>query len=110
MPEIGVKKVILIGRIGADTELKDTSNGKAAANFFLAVNESFKNGDGEQREHVEWIRCVVWGRLALALVGPARHWLVGAVPLVPGVGRFRHLGVSGNAHKPLNFQEETHHG
>ena len=62
MPEIGVKKVILIGRIGADTELKDTSNGKAAANFFLAVNESFKNGDGEQREHVEWIRCVVLGK------------------------------------------------
>ena len=64
MPEIGVNKVILIGRTGADTELKYTSNGKAVANFSLAVNESFKNGDGEQREHVEWIRCVAWGRLA----------------------------------------------
>ena len=29
-----------------------------------AINESFKNGDGEQREHVEWIRCVAWGKLA----------------------------------------------
>jgi len=48
MPEIGVNKVILIGRTGADTELKYTSNGKAVANFSLAVNESFKNGDGEQ--------------------------------------------------------------
>ena len=35
---------------------------------------------------------------------------VGAVPPVSGVGRFRHLRVSGNAHKPLNFQEETDHG
>ena len=34
----------------------------------------------------------------------------GAVPPVSGFGRFRHLRVSGNAHKPLNFQEETHHG
>ena len=64
MPEIGVNKVILIGRSGADAELRYTSNGKAVANFSLAVNESFKNGDGEQREHVEWVRCVAWGRLA----------------------------------------------
>ena len=64
MPEIGVNKVILIGRTGADTELKYTSNGKAVANFSLAINDSFKNGDGEQRERVEWVRCVAWGRLA----------------------------------------------
>jgi len=64
MPEIGVNKVILIGRTGADTELKYTSNGKAVANFSLAINDSFKNGDGEQKERVEWIRCVAWGRLA----------------------------------------------
>ena len=51
----------------------------------------------------------VW-HLLLALVGPARHWLGGAVPPASGFGRFRHLRVSGNAHKPLNFQEETDHG
>ena len=34
----------------------------------------------------------------------------GAVPPSSGFGRFRHLRVSGNAHKPLNFQKETHHG
>ncbi|MBI4479476.1 MAG: single-stranded DNA-binding protein, partial [Acidobacteria bacterium] len=64
MPEIGVNKVILIGRTGAETELKYTSNGKAVANFSLAINDSFKNGVGEQRERVEWVRCVAWGRLA----------------------------------------------
>ncbi len=64
MPEIGVNKVILIGRTGADAELKYTSNGKAVANFSLAINESFKNGDGEQQERVQWVRCVAWGKLA----------------------------------------------
>ena len=64
MPEIGVNKVILIGRTGADVELKYTSNGKVVANFSLAINERFKNGDGEQRERVQWVRCVAWGRLA----------------------------------------------
>ena len=64
MPEIGVNKVIFIGRTGADAELKYTSNGKAVANFSLAINDSFKNRDGEQTERVEWIRCVAWGRLA----------------------------------------------
>ena len=53
MLEIGVNKVILIERTGADAELRYTSNGKAVTNFSLAVNESFKNGDGGQREHVE---------------------------------------------------------
>ena len=64
MPEIGVNKVILIGRTGADTELKYTSNGKAVANFSLAINDSFKNRDGEQTERVEWVRCVAWEKLA----------------------------------------------
>ena len=64
MPEIGINKVILIGRTGSDSELKYTSNGKAVANFSLAINESFKNGDGEQRERVQWVRCVVWEKLA----------------------------------------------
>ena len=47
MPEIGVNKVILIGRTGADAEIKYTSSGKAVANFSLAINDSFKNRDGE---------------------------------------------------------------
>ena len=64
MPEMGVNKVILIGRTRADAEHRYTSNGKAVANFSLAVNETFKNGDGEQKESVEWVRCVVWGKLA----------------------------------------------
>ena len=64
MPEIGVNKVILIGRAGADTEVKYTAGGKAFANFSLAVNETFRKGDGEQRDRVQWVRCVAWGKLA----------------------------------------------
>lgn len=50
MPEIGVNKIIPIGRTGADTELKYTSNGKAVANFSLAINESFNLLLGESNE------------------------------------------------------------
>ena len=64
MSEIGVNKVILIGRTGADTDVKYTAGGKAVANFSLAINESFKKGDGEQRDRVQWVRCVAWGKLA----------------------------------------------
>jgi len=64
MPEIGVNKVILIGRTGADAEIKYTSNGKEVTNFSLAINDSFKNRDGEQTERVEWVRCVAWEKLA----------------------------------------------
>ena len=64
MSEIGVNKVILIGRTGADADVKYTAGGKAVANFSLAINESFKKGDGEQRDRVQWVRCVAWGKLA----------------------------------------------
>jgi len=64
MAEIGVNKVILVGRTGADTEVKYTAGGKAVANFSLAINESFRRGDGEQRDRVQWVRCVAWGKLA----------------------------------------------
>jgi len=69
MSEIGVNKVILIGRTGADTDVKYTAGGKAVANFSLAINESFKKGDGEQRDRVQWVRCVAWGKLAVRAGG-----------------------------------------
>jgi single-strand DNA-binding protein len=64
MPEIGVNKVILIGRTGADSEVKYTAGGKAVANFSLAINETFRKGDGEQVDRVQWVKCVAWGKLA----------------------------------------------
>ena len=60
----GVNKVILIGNIGADPELKYTPNGTAVSNFNVATNENWTDKSGERQERTEWHRIVVWGRLA----------------------------------------------
>ena len=64
MPEIGVNKVILIGRTGADAEIKYTSNGKAVANFSLATSERWTGKDGQKQERTEWHRVEVFGKTA----------------------------------------------
>jgi single-strand DNA-binding protein len=58
LPVTGVNKVILIGNAGENAELKFTASGKPVANFSVAVNEWFKNGNGEKVERVEWFRCL----------------------------------------------------
>ena len=58
-----VNKVILVGRLGRDPELRYTQSGQAVANFSLATNESWTNRDGERQERTEWHRIVVWRRL-----------------------------------------------
>ena len=63
MSELGVNKVVLIGRSGGNAELKFTAGGKPVAKFSLAVNESFKSRDGEKTDRVEWFRCVCWNKL-----------------------------------------------
>ena len=64
MAELGVNKVVLVGRAGGNAELKFTAGGKPVASFSLAVNESLKTRDGEKNDHVEWFRCVCWNKLA----------------------------------------------
>ena len=61
---IGVNKIIIAGNVGKDADLRYTQSGKAVANFSVAVNETFKNGNGEKEQRVEWFRCVAWQRLA----------------------------------------------
>jgi single-strand DNA-binding protein len=60
----GVNKVILVGNLGADPELKYTSSGTAVCKMSLAVNESYKDANGEWQERTEWINLVAWSRLA----------------------------------------------
>ena len=60
----GVNKVILVGHLGRDPELRYTQNGQAVANFSLATSESYSKRDGEREERTEWHRIVAWGRLA----------------------------------------------
>ena len=59
-----LNKVQLIGRLGADPELRHTPSGSAVATFNLATNERFKDSNGESQETTEWHRIVVWGKLA----------------------------------------------
>lgn len=60
----GVNKVILVGNLGQDPELRYTGSGTAVCNLRLATNESYKNSDGETVEKTEWHSIVTWGRLA----------------------------------------------
>ena len=60
----GVNKVILVGHLGRDPELRYTQNGQAVANFSLATSESYAKRDGEREDRTEWHRIVAWGRLA----------------------------------------------
>ena len=60
----GINKVILIGRLGSDPEVRYTPSGVAVANFNIATSEEWKDKDsGEKRERTEWHRIVVWRRL-----------------------------------------------
>jgi single-strand DNA-binding protein len=59
-----VNKVILIGRLGKDPELKYTPSGTPVAKFTLATDEVFKDQSGEQQKRTEWHTIVAWRRLA----------------------------------------------
>lgn len=60
----GVNKVILIGNLGADPEIRYLSNGTAVANFRIATTENRINRSGEKVSFTEWHRIVAFGRLA----------------------------------------------
>ena len=59
-----VNKVILIGNLGRDPELRYTQGGQAVANFSIATTERFPSKSGEQQERTEWHRIVAWGKTA----------------------------------------------
>lgn len=59
-----LNKVILIGNLGKDPEVRVTASGQTMANFSLATKESFKNREGKREERTEWHNVVLWGRLA----------------------------------------------
>lgn len=59
-----VNKVILIGNVGKDPEIKYTPSGKCVAKFSLATNERYKDKSGEWQDRAEWHNLVLWQRLA----------------------------------------------
>lgn len=63
----GLNKVMLIGALGADPELRFTQGGQPVATMRLACSESWKDKNGEKKERTEWVTLVVWGPRAEAL-------------------------------------------
>ena len=59
-----INKVILVGNLGRDPELRYTQSGKAVASFSLATTDRFSNREGERQERTEWHRITVWDKTA----------------------------------------------
>jgi single-strand DNA-binding protein len=59
-----INKVILVGRLGKDPEIKSTAGGNTVAKFSLATDERYTDKSGEKQERTEWHNIVVWGKLA----------------------------------------------
>ena len=61
---MGINKVILVGNVGKDPEVRHLDNGVAVASFSLATSETYKNKDGQKVTNTEWHNIVVWRGLA----------------------------------------------
>ncbi len=59
-----LNKVMIIGNLGADPEIRHTGDGRAVANLTVATNERWKSRDGDQQERTEWHKVVAFGKLA----------------------------------------------
>lgn len=59
-----MQKVLLIGNLGSDAEIKTFDNGNSVANFSLATSESYKDKSGEWQQKTEWHSIAVWGNNA----------------------------------------------
>jgi single-strand DNA-binding protein len=60
----GLNKVMLIGNLGRDPEMRYTPSGKPVTSFSLASSRTWVSSDGERREETEWFNVVAWGNLA----------------------------------------------
>lgn len=60
----GVNKVIIVGRLGADPELKTLSAGNSVARLSVATSENWTDKNGQKQERTEWHRISVWGKQA----------------------------------------------
>jgi single-strand DNA-binding protein len=60
----GLNKLMLIGRLGQDPEMRYTPSGRPLTKFQLAANRSWTTADGEKKKETEWFNIVAWGKLA----------------------------------------------
>lgn len=60
----GLNKVMIIGQLGRDPEMRYTPSGRPVTSFSVATVRSWTSGDGDRREETEWFNVVAWGNLA----------------------------------------------
>ena len=60
----GLNKVLIIGSLGADPEMRYTPGGKPVTSFSVEVNRGWRTSEGERKEATEWFNVVTWGNLA----------------------------------------------
>ena len=60
----GLNKVMIIGSLGRDPEMRYTPNGRPVTSFSIATSRSWTSAEGERREETEWFNVVAWGTLA----------------------------------------------
>jgi single-strand DNA-binding protein len=60
----GLNKVLIIGQLGRDPEMRYTPSGRPVTSFSVATTRSWTSGDGDRREETEWFNVVAWGNLA----------------------------------------------
>jgi single-strand DNA-binding protein len=63
----GLNRIILIGNLGQDPELRYTSSGQARLSIRLATTETYRNRDNEKKERTDWHHVIVWGKRGEAL-------------------------------------------
>ncbi len=81
-----VNKVILIGRLGRDPEMRYTGGGTPVCNFTLATDEVFRDRAGERQKRTEWHRIVAWSKLAEQC---SQHLKKGSLAYIEGQLRTR---------------------
>ena len=89
----GVNKVILVGHVGKDPEVRYLDGGVAVARFPLATSESYKNKNGEKVEQTEWHNVTVWRQLAEIV---DKYVKKGQLLYIEGKIRTRSVGEEGN--------------
>lgn len=97
----GVNKVILIGNLGADPELRMTNGGQAMLKMRLATSRSWKDRDGQRKEKTEWHSLTMWGTRAEAL---APHLQKGDRIYVEGELEYREYEKEGQKHRATDIK------
>ncbi len=94
----GMNLVVAAGNLGRDPEVKYTTDGSAIAKFSVAVSETWRGKDGEQKERTEWVPVVCFGHLAEIV---EKYVVKGMLVMVQGKFRSREYETQGGEKKKV---------